>query len=517
MKIKNKNLLFISLIIFLIFFSIIFNQYYGYIGILPIDSFLIFNSGYDVMNGYYPFKDYWTIKEPFIDLIQAIFFKLLGVSWFSYVFHASIFNCIITVFTFLLFKEFNLSNSLCFFYSICVAILTYPTAGTPFSDHHTLILCLLSLYLFILAINKKKNVYWFLIPVLLGCSFLSKQAPTVYVIFLITILSLIYFIRSKNISNFLFSLIGCLTILILFFILLFLGDIKFNDFLIQYFSYPMSLGGSRFEWLFPFEFKRIIWRYKLQYLSIAILIFLLLKLSFVDRRKIFSDYLIIISIISFCLLTIMHQLMTINAIFIYCLIPIFSGFSHIFSKKYLNQEKIIGRFLIALTLCSTVYYYSYYVKNRTFMDLRGVSLENSIDGKEIHFKLSKIKWITMFYPNDPAQEASNIKLALEILQEDKSEKIIITDYQFISVFLNQYDFSPTRFWYDFHGYPTEKNTYFNYWKEFVLKKIKKNNIKNIYVLKPLHGETKPLENILKNCYQKRVFSETFYKLILNNC
>ena len=152
MKIKNKNLLSKSLLIFLIIFFNNFNQYYGYIGILPIDSFLIFNSGYDVMNGYYPFKDYWTIKEPFIDLIQAIFFKLFGVSWFSYVFHASIFNCIITVFTFFLLKTLNLNNKFKFFYSICVAILTYPTAGTPFSDHHTLILCLLSLYSFILAI-----------------------------------------------------------------------------------------------------------------------------------------------------------------------------------------------------------------------------------------------------------------------------------------------------------------------------------------------------------------------------
>ena len=87
MRIKNKNLLSTSLVIFLIIFSITFNQYYGYIGILPIDSFLVFNSGYDVLNGYYPFKDYWTIKEPFIDLIQAIFFKLFGVSWFSYVLH----------------------------------------------------------------------------------------------------------------------------------------------------------------------------------------------------------------------------------------------------------------------------------------------------------------------------------------------------------------------------------------------------------------------------------------------
>ena len=63
---------------------------------------------------------------------------------------------------------------------------------------------------------------------------------------------------------------------------------------------------------------------------------------------------------------------------------------------------MIGNLLIALTLCSTFYYYSNYVKNRTFMDLRNVNLENSIDGKEIHPKLSKIKWITMFYPDEPA-------------------------------------------------------------------------------------------------------------------
>ena len=72
-------------------------------------------------------------------------------------------------------------------------------------------------------------------------------------------------------------------------------------------------------------------------------------------------------------------------------------------KKIFKKEKIIGRFLIILTLCSTVYYYSNYVKNRTFMDLRNVNLKNSIDGKEIHPELSNIKWITMFYPDDPEE------------------------------------------------------------------------------------------------------------------
>ncbi len=514
MKIKTDNLI---AIIFLALFSTLFNQFYGYIGILPIDSFLIFNSGFDLLNGYYPFKDYWTIKEPFIDLIQAIFFKLFGVSWFSYVLHASVFNCLVTITTFLIFKKYQLSNNLSFFYSICVAILTYPTAGTPFSDHHTLILCLLSFYTLILAIYERKNYFWFLIPVLLGCSFMSKQAPTVYIIFLISILSIIYFIKFKKISNFYSALIGFFFTILIFLLLLYFAKISLKDVFYQYYLYPKSLGGTRFEWLFPFEFQRIVWRYKLQYLSIVVLLYILIRSSFLKKKIDFSDYLIIGGLILFCLLTIMHQLMTINAIFIYCLIPVFSGFSHIYAKKYFNKQKIINNFLIILTLCSTIYYYLSYVKNRTFMDLRGVNLENAIDGREIHPKLSKIRWLTMFYPDKPMEEVANIKLAFKTINEDNEKKMIITDYQFISVFLNQHDYAVTRFWYNFHGYPSKENKYFNYWSEFVLNKIRTNNIKNIYVLLPMHGETKPLENILNNCFKKLNYSDNFYKLILNNC
>ena len=63
----------------------------------------------------------------------------------------------------------------------------------------------------------------------------------------------------------------------------------------------------------------------------------------------------------------------------------------------------------------------------------------------------------MFYPDNPEDEILNIKMAFKIIEEDKSKKMLITDYQFISVFLKEYDFSPTRFWYDFHGYPSKNN------------------------------------------------------------
>ena len=84
-------------------------------------------------------------------------------------------------------------------------------------------------------------------------------------------------------------------------------------------------------------------------------------------------------------------------------------------------------------------------------------------------------------------------------------------------FLNQYDYSVTRFWYDFHGYPQKNNDYFNYWKTFTLKQIKKNKIEKIFVLNPLHGEKKPLENILNNCFDKEVLTDVLYQLNLKNC
>ena len=73
---KKKEIIYIFI---LFLFSVSVNQYYGNLGLCPIDSFWFFNSGYDALNGYYPFKDYWTIAGPFITFVQAILFKIFGI------------------------------------------------------------------------------------------------------------------------------------------------------------------------------------------------------------------------------------------------------------------------------------------------------------------------------------------------------------------------------------------------------------------------------------------------------
>ena len=215
MLLKKKIFLYYLVLFFASFFC---NQYYAYIGVLPIDSFLTFNTGYDLLNGVLPFRDVWTIKGPTLDLIQAFLFKMMGISWLSYATHASIFNSLFALSTFWTLKKFNLDIKFCFLYSILASLLMYPTYGIPFTDHHVSILSLISLYCLILAIKTDENIYWFLIPIFLFLAFFSKQVPAGYFLILISIISIIYLIFNFKSQKIIYGFTGSILVILIFFI-----------------------------------------------------------------------------------------------------------------------------------------------------------------------------------------------------------------------------------------------------------------------------------------------------------
>ena len=193
-------------LIILILFSLSINQYYGYRGVFPIDSFTTFDAGYHVMLGYHPFKDYWIVTGPLLNYLQSIFFIVLGVNWFSYALHASVLNMILALYSFYFFSKLGLNYFLTFIYSFGIALLAYPSIGTPFVDHHASIFSIMSLYSLILGIYMKKNLFWFLIPIFLIFSFFSKQIPSSYLLVIFSI-GIIYFlfISEKKIKKVIFS------------------------------------------------------------------------------------------------------------------------------------------------------------------------------------------------------------------------------------------------------------------------------------------------------------------------
>ena len=512
---KYKSIFYIICLISISFF---FNQYYAYIGVLPVDSFSTFNAGYNILNDHLPFRDYWTIKGPFIDLIQAIFFKYFNVSWFSYAAHASSLNTVFALSTFYTLRTFNLKNNYCFFYSVLGSILMYPTYGIPFTDHHASILSMMSIYSLCLAIKTNKSIYLFILPILLFLAFFSKQAPTGYFGLFIFIILAIYLIKNFKINKIICIFLGSFLIISLFFFIILINKISIHSIILQYFLFPLSLGDSRLEWLFPIEFKRFVLRHKLIYLSLSLPIFIFFQNILKKRNNILADEnLIIILLFGTLLIFISHQLMTINGLYIFFLIPVFSGFSHTFVNQYIKKKKFIYFFLI-LSFVSTIYYHHKYINKRDTYLLRNVNFSNSINGSEIDVKLKGIKWITHHYPDNPKKEIKNIIEAINIIKIDGAKKMIVTDYQFIGPILSIKDNTAVRLWWRHHMYPEQEEKYFIEWKSFLLDKIINKKVKKIYTIHPLEGEKNILMNILsEECYSKKILSDILDVMTLKSC
>ena len=221
-------------ILFLFLFSIIINQYYGNLGLFPMDSAHFFDSGYRVLNGDVPFMNYWLTKGPLLDYMQAVFFYIFGINWQAYVMHASLMNALITLSTFFVLKNFNLKDEYCFFYSLFFSILAYPSSGTPFIDHHSAFFSLLGIYSFLLGIKSKRNIFWILMPIFFGFAFLSKQVPAAYIILIVSLVLLLYTLINKKIYLIWYSLAS--TILFILAIISFgkIQGINFSAFLDQY-------------------------------------------------------------------------------------------------------------------------------------------------------------------------------------------------------------------------------------------------------------------------------------------
>lgn len=453
-------------------------------------------------------------------LTQAIFFKIFGVTWFSYVLQASIFNFIITISTFFALYKFKLNTHYCFLYAFLVSILAYPSAGTPYVDHHASYLSVISIFCFILALKTGSKIYWFLLPVILGISFLSKQTPTGHFFLIIIFLSIIYFVFNFNIKKIIFIIFGSIIIISIFLLTLLIGKISLLSFFEQYILFPLSIGESRLEFLFPLEFKRVILRFKLIHFFSLVLIIISIKKIIQNYKFLKSnEFLITISLIFSSFVLIAHQLMTINGLYIFFIIPILAGFSHIYYFKYFNNKNYFLFLLIFLCIGSTIHYANKYINHRDFADLGKVNLKNAIDAKILDSKLSGLKWITPLYPNDPKKEISRLQEAINIIKKDIRNKTIITDYQFISVILSTYDNSPNQVWFINHILNQKKESkYFKIYKNFFITKLMENKIEIIYIVKPLWGGNEIFQKGLsKDCMKKVKITEILDSYLLLQC
>ena len=93
------------------------------------------------------------------------------------------------------------------------------------------------------------------------------------------------------------------------------------------------------------------------------------------------------------------------------------------------------------------------------MELVNVDFNLAENAKIIDSKLSNLKWITPEYPETPLKEINYLNEAKNILMEDKTPKILITDYQFLSAIIENNNVSPNK-WYDDLSVPPKESKFF---------------------------------------------------------
>ncbi len=486
-------------LVFLIIFSFSINFYYGSRGVLAVDTFSHFDSTYKLLNGIIPFRDFWVISGGIIDYLQLPFFYFFGVNWTSYLAQSSFFNCCLTIATFFFLKKIELDNVNSFLYSFCFSVLANPSMGTPFIDHYSAFFSLLGLYCFYGAIQNNNFFLWFLLPILFFLAFFSKQTPASYIIISISLMIFFYIVVFKKIKvliPLIVSTIFCFSFLVGF---LMLNEIKFSNFIVQYFLFPQTIGAERFS-EYKLNFNNIILDFKFIHLFLIFLVYQIfkdLKMKTYQEKKFF---IINFTLLFFSLSLIFHQIYTKNFIYIFFLIPIIGGVLHSQSIGNFKNKKFVMIFLIFFTVFSTIKYHQRFNVERKMLNLEGKNLSLSIDAAKIDKKLSGLKWIT--HGNlEPQEEIDLIIESLNIINNDNDKILLLTHYNFFSSVLERKLYSPSRWPTDLVSNPDENNEYFENYLEFTKSLIVEKNIKSIYITLPSYHDN--VQRIFgKNCLIK---------------
>ena len=520
MLFKNYTYIFV-----IIFYSFIINWYSANIGFLHIDTFGFFDTGYNILNGQLPIRDYWAYTGLIVDYFQSFFFLIFGNNWNSYVIHGSIINVLITLVFYFFLKHLKISKNFCLFYCLSFATLHYPVSGTPYAYLHAYTFSLIGIMLFFIFNNTKQNKFLFFIPLIFFLAFFSMQTPTIYIIFLITILMIFIIIRDKDYIVLKQFTIGAFAAIITITIYLLVSKTNFTDFLYQYFLFPITIAESRVsgdvgayvKLTDQLNFKRIFGDFKF----IHFFLFPLIYLQFVKFKNNETDNVFYIStFFIFCtILFIYNQLLQANQIYIFSLIPILASLLHKNLKFGDNNKKFLCLGTIFLILFVSIKFHIRFNIDRKFIDLENIDKKQSINANEIHEKLNNLKWVSRY--TDPEEDKLFIRKVIETLDNENEKSYIITHYNFFSTILDKNFFVLNR-WYiwDNNSHPTENHKYFPYYKNFVTENLKKKNVKIIYLI----NETEEMKfSNIKNYFGERCFDQTniigekFVKLTLKKC
>jgi hypothetical protein len=158
--------------------------HYGRMGYMPLDQSIVFDGGYRLLSGQLPYRDFMTPAAVMPAALQAVFFRLLGVTWFAYVLHAAVVNGLFAVLVLAFLTQFELRAGWAGWWAALSALTFYPPIGVPYAEHHAFFFAFGALVAGNTARRARLDhaacLLGTLVAMLVAAAFFSKASPTVF-------------------------------------------------------------------------------------------------------------------------------------------------------------------------------------------------------------------------------------------------------------------------------------------------------------------------------------------------
>jgi hypothetical protein len=153
------------------------NMHAGRIGFMPLDQSIAFDGAWRMLNGQLPWRDFMTPDGLVPIGLQAAFFAVFGVSWWSYLLHASLINGAAAALVFGYLRAAGLATAPSLSCALATGVWLYPQMGTPFRDQHSLFFSGVAVAGCCHAARSGRHGWWIAAGVAAGLAILSKPIP----------------------------------------------------------------------------------------------------------------------------------------------------------------------------------------------------------------------------------------------------------------------------------------------------------------------------------------------------
>ena len=131
--------------------------------------------------------------------------------------------------------------------------------------------------------------------------------------------------------------------------------------------------------------------------------------------------------------------------------------------------------------------------------------------------ISKIQEVLDDFKNKPSEEIQLINQIKSHLSKDSRNKMVITNYPFLSPILDEKSFAPSRVYTgDGTTIPIKESKYKTQYKKLMINLIKKNKISVVYIVAPL-DRTIIYNYIDQQCFEENYVLEQLKSYEIKNC